>query len=95
MHEIKTVKSIADTTEVEVIRYDFANQEEVLDFLNGFASDEADFLYDALKKRGDRTTVIIEPAHRRSMRRVVSGTTRRDGVRPIDGTITITAERVA
>lgn len=95
MHEITTTKTIADATEVEVITYDFDNQEEVLAFLADFASLEADLLYANLKAQGDRTTVLIEPSPHRSMRRVVSGTTRRDGVRPIEGTVTIEARRVA
>lgn len=95
MHEIATTKTINDVTEVKVVPYDFENQEEIISFLTDFASAEADVLYANLKALGDRTTVLIEPSMRRSMRRTVSGTTRRDGVKPIEGTITIEVRRVA
>ena len=95
MHEIRTIITVNDTTEEEVITYDFATQEEVFEFLADYVSMEASRLYDDLRPLGDRTTVIIDPAHRRSMSRTVSGTSRRDGRRPIEGSVTITARRVA
>lgn len=96
MHEIVTAIVIADKTElVEVCEFGFESQEEVLDFLNDYALMELDRLYGLLKTMGDRTTAFVEPAHRKALTRKVSGTSRKDGRAPIDGSITITARRVA
>ena len=95
MHEIKTVITVNDVTETEVVTFDFSNQEEIFEFLTDFVSMEASRLYNDLKAVGDRTTVLIEPSHRRSMSRKVSGTTRRDGCKPVNGSVTITVQRVA
>ena len=95
MHEITTIKTIDDLSTTEVCRYAFDTQEEIFEFLTDFASMEASELYDALKKCGDRTTVLIEPSNRKAMSRKVSGTTRRDGRKPVNGSVTITVQRVA
>ena len=95
MHEIKTVITVNDVTETEVVTFDFSTQEEVFDFLTDFASMEASRLYNDLKAVGDRTTVLIEPSNRKAMSRKVSGTTRRDGRKPVNGSVTITVRRVA
>lgn len=95
MHEIKTVITVNDVTETEVVTFDFATQEEVFDFLTDYVSMEASRLYDALKAVGDRTFVAIDPANRKAMRRTVSGTTRRDGRKPVNGSVTITVSRIA
>ena len=95
MHEIITTIAIDDLSTTEVCKFDFSNQEEVFDFLTDYVSMEASRLYDGLKKLGDRTFVAIDPANRKAMRRTVSGTTRRDGRKPVNGSVTITVRRVA
>lgn len=74
---------------------DFETQEEALQFLNEFVSYEASRLYDELKAVGDRVFVAIDDVPHRAMRRTASGTSRRYGSAPIDGTVTVTARRVA
>lgn len=95
MHAIITTVRINDNETVEVITYDFDGQEEVLDFLNDYEGLELSRLYDELKPLGDRTMALIEPHHRKALRRVVSGTSRTFGKAPIEGSITIEARRVA
>lgn len=95
MHEIITAITIATEQVVETCEFDFDTQEDVIDFLDDFMSFEASRLYDELRKRGDRTTVIIDPCHRKAMRRTVSGTSRSDGRDPVEGTIEVTVRRVA
>ena len=96
MHEIITALTIDDKTEVvEVCKFPFANQEEVIDFLNDYMTVELDRLYDELKALGDRTTALIEPCHRKALTRKVTGTSRKDGRKPIDGCITVSVRRVA
>lgn len=95
MHEIKTVITVNDVTETEVVTFDFSTQEEVFEFLTDYVSMEASRLYGDMKPLGDRTTVFINPCNRKSMTRTVSGTTRRDGRKPIEGNVTITVRRIA
>lgn len=95
MHEIITTLTINDVTEVEVATFDFSNQEEVIEFLNDYEGMELDRLYDELRKLGDRTFAAVKQHHRKAMSRHIEGTTRKDGCSPIDGSITITVNRVA
>lgn len=95
MHVITTTVRIADDTTVEVANFDLGTQEEVIDFLDEFEGMELGRLYDELKSLGDRTTAFVEPHHRKALRRVISGTARKDGRSPIEGSITITVERAA
>ena len=95
MHEITTTITINDVTEVERIEFEFGTQEEVLDFLNDYALMELDRLYEELKAFNGRTFAFVEMHDRRSMRRVVSGKSSADDRAPIDGTVFITARRVA
>lgn len=95
MYEIITSINIADEVTTESVVLDLTTQEEALDFLNDFISMESSVLYDLLKKVGDRTFVAIDPAHRRSLRRSASGTSSKDGRAPIQGSVSITARRVA
>lgn len=95
MHNITITTTIDDATEVSVLPYEFDTQEEIAAFLCDYVLVELDKLYDALKAMGDRTTALVEPAAHRSMRRVVTGVSRKDGRSPIHGTTTICVERVA
>lgn len=96
MYEITTTITTAnDVVDTDTWVEDFATQEEALQFLNEFVSYEASRLYDELKAVGDRVFVAIDDVPHRAMRRTASGTSRRYGSAPIDGTVTVTARRVA
>jgi len=96
MFEITTTITANDTViDTDSWVEDFATQEEALQFLNEFVSYEASRLYDELKAVGDRVFVAIDQTPHRVMRRTASGTSRRYGSAPIDGTVTVTARRVA
>ena len=95
MHEIKTTITVSGNVTTEVVTYDFANQEEVIDFLPDFASFEMGVLYDRLRKEGDRTTVYAVPCHRKAMSRTIEGTARSDGRKPVEGSVRIEVRRVA
>ena len=94
MHEITTTITVGDRTEVEVAKFAFENQEEVLDFLNDYEGMELSRLYDELRKVG-RTFAAIEPCHRKALRRHIKGKAYVDGCKPVDGSITIAVSRVA
>lgn len=95
MHNIIITNTVNDTTDELVLPYEFESQEEAISFLEDYALVELGKLYDQLKALGDRTTAFVEPAPHRSLRRVVSGTSRKDGRKPIEGMTTIRVERVA
>lgn len=95
MHEITTVVIINGVATPEFARFEFANQEEVLDFLDSYESMELDRLYDELRKRGDRTTAYVKKHHRKAMTRIIEGNARTDGHEPIEGSIIVNVERVA
>lgn len=95
MHNIIITNSVNDTTEEVVLPYEFANQEEAIAFLDEHILVELDKLYAQLKALGDRTTAFVESAPHRSMRRIASGVSRKDGRAPIKGTTTVRVERVA
>ena len=95
MHVITTTVTVNDVTEVEVAEFDLGTQEEALDFLDSYESMELGRLYDELKPLGDHTTAFVEPHHRKALRRAISGTARKDGHSPIEGSIVITVERAA
>lgn len=96
MYEITTTITAAnDVVDTDTWVEDFATQEEALQFLTEFVSYEASRLYEELGKVGDRTFVAIDDVPHRAMRRSASGTTRRDGAKPLEGNVTITARRVA
>lgn len=96
MFEITTTITANDTViDTDSWVEDFATQEEALQFLTEFVSYEASRLYDELKAVGDRVFVAIDDVPHRAMRRSASGTSRRYGSAPIDGTVTVTARRVA
>ena len=96
MFEITTTITAAnDVVDTDTWVEDFATQQEALEFLTEFVSYEASRLYEELGKLGDRTFVAIDDVPHRAMRRSASGTTRRDGAKPIEGNVTITARRVA
>lgn len=95
MHNIIIRTTINNETTETILPYEFANQEEALGFLDEHILVELDTLYGELKALGDRTTALIEPAAHRSMRRTVSGVSRKDGRAPIKGTTTVRVERVA
>ncbi len=95
MHQITTTITVGDRTEVEVAKFAFDSQEEVLDFLNDYEHMELDRLYDELRKVGGRTFAAIEPCHRKALRRHVKGKAYVDGCKPVEGSITIAVSRVA
>lgn len=95
MHNITVTKTIGNETTETVVPYEFDTQEEAIEFLEYFMSDEMSSLYDELKKLGDRTTVMAIPAPHRSMRRVCEGTSRKFGRSPIEGRVEVTVNRIA
>lgn len=95
MHNIITTITINDATTTEVVPFEFADQEEVLDFLDSYESMELSRLYDELRKHGDRTFAALKSHHRKAMTRMAEGTARTDGHEPVNGSIVITVERVA
>lgn len=96
MYEITTTIRTNDTViDTDSWVEDFTTQEEALEFLTEFVSYEASRLYEELGKVGDRVFVAIDQTPHRIMRRTASGTSRRYGSAPIDGTVTVTARRVA
>lgn len=95
MHLITTVVIINGVATPEFAHFEFANQEEVIDFLNDYESMELDKLYALLRKEGDRTTAYVKKHHRKAMTRIIEGTARTDGHEPVEGSIVVTVERVA
>lgn len=95
MHEIRITTTVADQSTTTVLPYEFGSQEEAIEFLEDYILVELGNLYDELRKLGDRTTALVEPASHRSMRRTVTGTSRKDGRSPITGTTTVSVTRVA
>lgn len=95
MHAIETTITIGDHTEVEVIKYAFENQEEVIEFLNDYEHSVLDRMYEELNKLGDRTSAILLPHNRKALRRHVKGTSRKDGREPIEGSIEVYVHYVA
>lgn len=95
MHNIITTITINDATTTEVLPYEFTDQEDALSFLDDYEHVGLDRLYDELRKHGDRTFAALKSHHRKAMTRMAEGTARTDGHEPVNGSITITVERVA
>jgi len=95
MHNIIIVTTIGNATTTEVLPYEFSDQEDALAFLDDYEHDCLSRLYDELRKVGDRTFAAIKSHHRKAMTRTAEGTARKDGCSPVDGSITVTVERVA
>ena len=95
MYEVTTTITVNDATEHEVCVLPIETQEELIEFYVDYLSMELDRLYGELRVFNGRTFAAVEPSHRRSLTRRITGTSRRDGCEPIDGTVSIIARRVA
>lgn len=95
MHNIVITTIIGNATTTEVLPYEFADQEDALSFLDSYEHDCLSRLYDELRKVGDRTFAALKKHHRKTMTRTAEGTARTDGHEPIEGSVTVTVERVA